>query len=276
MPARLLTYADLDAARRIVARDPVRNVFVASRLNAGVLNLMVPGTVWGWPADDVSALLHVGANMTPVAAPPAALAAFADAVGRRRTCQSLVGLASMVLPLWQALCQRGGRLYSATREVRPRQPLMAMSSLPAVAHDPRVRLITMHDFESYVAASIAMYAEEVGGDPTAHGALGSYRARCRWLVENRRAYGIVSGGRVVFKSDVGCAAGGVAQIQAVWLDPALRGRGLSVPAVAAVVRQVLAHYGTVTLYANDFNARALACYRRVGFETIDEFATVMY
>jgi len=276
MPARLLTYADADEARRIVERDPVRNVFMASRLDAGVLDPMSPGAVWGWPADGIESLLHVGANMAPAAASPAAIAAFVDVVGLRRTCQAIIGPSVMVLPLWRALCTRGGPVYSATHEVRARQPVMAISGEPAVPADPRVRPITMRDFESYVAASIAMYTEEVGSQPSVHASSSAYRAHCQWLVEHERAFGIVSNGRVVFKADIGAASGGVGQLQGVWLDPALRGHGLSAPAVAAVVRFMLARYLTVSLYVNDFNGRALACYRRVGFEVVDEFATVLY
>ena len=274
--ARLLTYADAGQARRVVAAHPVRNVFVASRLDAGVLNPLVPGTVWGWPDDHVEALLHVGANMAPVAAGPEALAAFAQACGPRRTCQSIVGPSQMVLTLWRLLTQLWGAAYAQTREVRPQQPVMTIRHGPEVAGDPRVRAITMAEFEPYLAASVAMYTEEVGDDPRGHGAPDDYRNHCRWLVEHGRAFGIVEDGRVVFKSDIGAASGGVAQLQGVWLDPSLRGRGASKAAVASVVARMLRQYQTVSLYVNDFNVRAVRCYERIGFHVVDEFATVLY
>ena len=50
-------------------------------------------------------------------------------------------------------------------------------------------------------------------------------------------------------------------------DADLRGRGLAAPAMAAVVRMVLADIApTVSLYVNDFNTAALALYRRVAQE----------
>jgi len=276
MPARILTYADAEAARRIVAQNPVRDVFVATRLSQGVLDPLMPGVVWGWPSDDPTALLHVGANLVPVAASPAAIAAFAQALGPRRTCRAIIGPASMVLPLWRTLCDRTGAAYAVTRDVRPRQPVMAISGRAQIAGDTRVRPIAMRHFESYLAASIAMYSEEVGEHPASGGSLSAYRAHCQSLIEQGRAFGIVVDDRVIFKSDIGAAAGGVAQLQGVWLDPALRGRGISAPAVASVVDLILADYNTVSLYVNDFNRRAIACYRHVGFGTVDEFATVRY
>ena len=92
----------------------------------------------------------------------------------------------------------------------------------------------------------------------------------------RDRYGIVENGRVIFKSDIGAASGSAAQIQGVWLDPALRGQGLSEPAMAAVTEYVLADYSIACLYVNDFNVRAVRCYERVGYQQVGEFATVLF
>ena len=275
MDARILTSADTELARRLVAEDPVTNVFVGSRLMAGVLNPGMPGLIWGWPAHAPRALLHIGANLVPVATDLDPIPAFVEAAGRRRTCQSIVGESWLAIPLWQALSDRWGRAYSAVREVRRSQPVMAAADTPLVAPDPRVRPITHADFESYFAAAVAMYTEEVGTDPLAGGD-SSFRSYCRWLVDQHRAFGIVEDGKVVFKSDIGAAWGSAAQIQGVWLDPALRGRGLSEPAMAAVTEYVLADYPVACLYVNDFNTRAIRCYQRVGYEQVGEFATVLY
>ncbi|MFZ0531479.1 MAG: GNAT family N-acetyltransferase [Propionicimonas sp.] len=275
MTARILTGADVELARRLVAEDPVTNVFVGSRLAAGVLNPGMPGTIWGWPAAAPRALLHVGANLVPVSSDLDAIPAFVEAAGRRRTCQSIVGPSWFALPLWRALGERWGRAYTTVREVRRSQPVMATADSPAVTPDPRVRPITASAFESYFAAAVAMYTEEVGTDPLAGGDAG-YRSYCRWLVDQGRAFGIVENGKVIFKSDIGAACGNAAQIQGVWLDPALRGRGLSEPAMAAVTEYVLADYPIACLYVNDFNTRAVRCYERVGYQQVGEFATVLY
>jgi RimJ/RimL family protein N-acetyltransferase len=258
-----------------LASDPVSNVFVASRVDAGVLNPMVPGTIYGWPSDHPTALLHIGANLVPLAENLDSIPAFVEAAGRRRTCQSIVGPSWLALPLWEALGKQWGRAYSQIREVRHRQPLMATAGPVEVAADRRVQRITMSDFNSYFAASVAMYTEEVGADPGT-GPQSSYRNYCRWLVTEGRAFGIIVGGRVIFKADIGAASGGVAQIQGVWLEPGLRGQGASIPAMAAVTEYVLAEYRVACLYVNDFNVRAVRSYLRVGFEQVGQLATVLY
>ena len=276
MSARILNPADAPVAREVLAGDPVGNVFVASRLDAGALNPTTPGMLWGWPAEHPTALLHAGANLVPVATSLDAIPAFVEAAGRRRTCQSIVGPSWLVRPLWRALVERWGQPYEAVRDVRQHQPVMALSAGPSGPVDSRVRPITTADFDSYFAASVAMYTEEVGADPLANGSGSGYRSYCRWLVDLGRAFGIVEHGRVIFKSDIGAASGSVAQIQGVWLDPAQRGRGLSAPAVAAVTEYILAEYHTASLYVNDFNIPAIRAYQAVGFTQVGEFATILY
>ena len=61
MTARILTSWDAPVARRLVAEDPVTNVFVGSRIDAGILNHGAPGVLWGWPATDPEALLQMQA-----------------------------------------------------------------------------------------------------------------------------------------------------------------------------------------------------------------------
>ena len=82
---------------------------------------------------------------------------------------------------------------------------------------------------------------------------------------------------MVFKAELGAIAGGVAQVQGVWVDPSYRGRGLSESGMAAVVaaaRRVVAP--TVSLYANHYNDRALAAYRAVGFRQVGTYATILF
>ena len=65
MSARILTTWDAGTARRLVAEDPVANVFVGSRLDAGVLNPGAPGVLWGWPGDHPSDRRHPATRGRP-------------------------------------------------------------------------------------------------------------------------------------------------------------------------------------------------------------------
>ena len=89
-------------------------------------------------------------------------------------------------------------------------------------------------------ACVAMFTEEVGISP-ANGDGGSlYRARVGELIGQGRAFARIEDGRVVFKAEVGAATQEACQIQGVWVDPALRGRGYANGGMAAVVAQAQA------------------------------------
>lgn len=101
------------------------------------------------------------------------------------------------------------------------------------------------------------------------------------LIQMGHAMGAVHRGtgrasRVWFKSDIGSAWSGYCQVQGVWISPELRGRRLSIPAMAQVVRLCRQRYPVVSLYVNDYNTRARRLYQGLGFRTVGELATVLY
>ena len=275
-PCRLLGPDDGAAIARLLDADPVSTIFVAARIaSAGLEAVCRVGELWGYESDgELVSLCHAGANLVPVAATPAALRAFAWRAARAgRRSSSIVGPAAMVLPLWDLLRPHWG----PAREVRPNQPVLATDRVGPVAPDPRVRPVLPAEVALLLPAAVAMFTEEVGVDPRADGGEALYRARVAELVHGRRAYARLEGGRVLFKADVGCLAPRVAQLQGVWVDPAWRGRGLSEPGLAAVLDHALrVHAPLVSLYVNDYNHRARAAYRAVGFDQVGRFATVLF
>jgi ribosomal protein S18 acetylase RimI-like enzyme len=274
---RILSRADLPAAIRVLSANPVENVFVASRVRAAGLDPVSLGCpVWGYERGGVlRALCHAGSNLVPVAAGPEALSAWTEFAGAQRMCASIIGPSNVAMDLWHRLGERWGTAWSQARDVRPHQPVMAIESDPAVASDPRVRRITLDQWDAYTEAAVKMYTEEIGVSPVSGNPAG-YRFYVRQLITSGRAFGIVEGGRVIFKADLGSVSGTVSQVQGVWLEPELRGRGLAAPAMAAVVELARAVVPTVSLYVNDYNRPARATYVRVGFTQVGEFATIHY
>jgi predicted GNAT family acetyltransferase len=113
--------------------------------------------------------------------------------------------------------------------------------------------------------------------PTAGDGGALYRARVRELVAAGRAFARFDGDRIVFKAEVGAVTKKACQVQGVWVDPDLRGRGLSVAGMAAVVKVCLRDIApTVSLYVNDFNEPARRSYERVGFMQVGTFASVLF
>jgi predicted GNAT family acetyltransferase len=104
-----------------------------------------------------------------------------------------------------------------------------------------------------------------------------YRSRVAELIRIGRSFARIDDGEVVFKAEIGAVTPQACQIQGVWVHPDHRGRGHAVAGMAAVVEQALKYFAPlVTLYVNDFNVPARAAYRRVGFEEVDTFMSVLF
>ncbi len=246
---------------------------VAARVESvGLDPWRLGGELWG-VGSRLGGLCFSGVNLIPLRGGRAASRAFAErALSQPRHCSSLVGPADQVLEMWQQLETEWG----PARDVRPNQPLLAMSAPPSVAPDPLVRQVRLDDLERYLPAAVAMFTEEVGIDPRGEDGGASYRARVAELIVNGRAFARFEGGQVVFKAEVGALSARVGQIQGVWVHPEHRNRGLAAAGTAAVVDRLSGWMGRVaSLYVNDYNLPARAVYRKVGFSEVGRFATVL-
>ncbi|WP_299034088.1 GNAT family N-acetyltransferase [uncultured Pseudokineococcus sp.] len=289
--ARVLDDADREELLELCARDAVTNVFVAGRVEAlGASPRRLGGEVWGFGAPGrLESACWSGANLVPVEAHDRALDAFASrARSQGRRCSSVVGPADAALGLWERLAPAWGR----AREVRPRQPLLVLDGPAAVEPDPFVRRARPDDLDLLVPACVAMFTEEVGYSPVAWDGGRAYRARVGELVAGGRSFLRLDAGegaeaqpllpgrgarRVAFKAELGAVSSAAVQVQGVFVDPELRGQGLSAPGMAAVAQLARERSDVaVSLYVNDFNVPAVASYRRAGFREAGVLATVLF
>ncbi len=273
---RVLDDRDRAEAVAIIARDPIVNVFVGSRVDAcGLDSWRLGAEMWGFPANGpLTALCYAGANMVPVGADDAAARAFADRARRgSRRCSSLVGPAGPIAAMWAALEPSWG----PARDVRAHQPLLSISSAPSVAGDALVRPVRPDELDIVLPACVAMFTEEVGVSPVEVDGGALYRARVAELIRMGRAFAHIEDGKVLFKAEVGAATHAVSQIQGVWVTPELRGRGLGTAGTAAVVTLARARIApTVSLYVNDYNVAARRAYARIGMRDSGELASVLF
>ncbi|MBP0454971.1 MULTISPECIES: GNAT family N-acetyltransferase [unclassified Kitasatospora] len=276
---RVLEAPDLADTLEVLHRDPVANAFVATRVEAvGLDPWRLGGEMWGWYDEhgELDALCYAGANLVLVNAGPQAVQAFAERARRQgRRCSSIVGPAESTAALW-ALLERS---WGPAREVRGHQPLMAATVPSAeIAPDPLVRRVRRGEVETLMPACVAMFTEEVGVSPLAGDGGLLYQARVAELVAAGRSFArFTEDGEVLFKAEIGAVTEGACQIQGVWVDPAHRGRGLSETGMAAVLDIALREVApVVSLYVNDYNLRARAAYRRVGFREVGAFMSVLF
>lgn len=273
---RVLRQSDLEALQEFLSLNPLENLFMAARIDLlGVEPARLGCPIYGVERDgELVGCAHVGANLVVAGDDPVVVPMLVDALGRRRTSQSIMGPSRIVGDLHEALIERWGASWSSHRDARLHQPLMAIDHDPVVEPDPRVGFVDHDHYHAYFEAAVRMYTEEVGASPL--DSRGSYQAYVRSQIQARRAFGAFLDGRCWWKSDIGAAYADACQIQGVWLDPQVRGNGFSEAAMAQVVVLARQTYPTVSLYVNDYNERARKMYEAIGFETVGELATILY
>lgn len=276
----MLDERDRMAVRAMLMADPVASCMVASRIETlGMDPWRLGGELWGceprgFRSGRLDSLCFAGSNLIPLQGNRSALRAFADrALRRRRMCSSVVGPAEQVLGLWEELELDWG----PAREVRAEQPLMSMDRESLIPADPLVRPVRPSELDRYLPAAISMFIEEVGVDPRSGDGGASYRARVAELITAGRAFARFEGGEVVFKAEIGALSNAVGQVQGVWVHPDRRGKGLGSSGTAAVVNRLVRGLGrTASLYVNSYNVVAQAAYKRIGFATVGQYATVLF
>lgn len=276
---RVLTAVDLGTLRRLVANDPVVNVVVDAQLSRArsLSTREVGGTVWGVEDPSQGALraaVFSGGNLIPVGTDLDGLADIAHQLRQtRRCCSSVVGRSEAVATMWPVL----SKAWGSPREIRHRQPLLAIDRPSSASPDPGVRPARVSQLGAYEHAAVQMFAEELGVLPSTVDGGSGYRRRLIELIRAGRALArFDSRGRIEFKAEIGALSQSVAQIQGVWVRPDLRGLGIGTSGMAAVIRLALEQAPMVCLYVNDYNTVARRVYERVGFRQVETFTTILF
>jgi ribosomal protein S18 acetylase RimI-like enzyme len=278
LDVRALGRRDADQALAFLNREPVRDVFITSRIvSDGALGPPGWSPIWGaFDRDELRGVIHLGPNLVPAVDDLDVLDDLARLASGPGPTRMLVGERQAVERLWQLV----GGSYPAPREVRARQFVYAVE--PGALTVPRrraprgrARLARRGDEERVLELSAAMYLEEMGEDPLARDPAG-YRRRVRVLTDRNWTYVYERDGELVFKMDVGCASQQGAQIQGVYVPRELRGRGLGTHAMGACCALAFQRHPALSLYVNDFNRPAVALYERLGFRRQPfDFQTIM-
>jgi ribosomal protein S18 acetylase RimI-like enzyme len=269
LEVRLLGRQDERATLAYLDRQPARDVFIASRvLNDGVLRAPGWSPLWGafsTGSGELVGVLHVGPNVVPAFDDSMVCDTLAPAAAGSAATRMLVGERLAVERLWELV----GATYPPPREVRARQFVYVVEPGTLVPPDGRpvgfARLAKPADEDRVLHLSAAMYTEEMGENPLARDPSG-YRRRVQILTARGWTYVYEVAGELHFKMDVGCASDKGAQIQGVYVPPAVRGQGLGTEAMAACCELAFQRHSALSLYVNDFNAPAVALYERLGFQ----------
>jgi RimJ/RimL family protein N-acetyltransferase len=244
------------------ARDPVERVFLEDIARRGL------GRFVGVERGDgrLAALCHLGANIVPSGD---GCGAFADAAAGSRA-RMIIGEARAVTELWESARDA----LPAPREDRPHQPVYTITEPPAPGGTD-LRAATPADLDLLLPACAAAHELELGIDPLARDPDG-FRWRTEAQIEEGRSWLWREDDTVLFKCEASAWTPETVQLQQVWVDPAVRGRGYGARGMRDACRLLLQTTPTVTLFVRRDNAPAIATYEAIGMTKRLEYRSVLF
>ena len=241
----------LDQILSFCAEDPIERVFLEDIARRGL------GRFSALERDGrLVALCHVGANVVPSGE---ACASFADATARGQA-RMIIGEERAVDELWDAVHRR----MPEPRDDRPGQPVYALEQAPEPG-ETLLRAATLDDLDRLVPACAAAHREEIGIDPLRRDPDG-FRWRTRAQIEEGRSWIWLEDGVIRFKAEASAWTPSAVQLQQVWVDPEVRGRGYAQRAMRDLCRLLLGSAPTVCLFVRPENAPAIRVYEAVGMD----------
>jgi RimJ/RimL family protein N-acetyltransferase len=266
-----LSPATQQPALEYLARDPYLNVFLRHLLLHDLPQQARRNVFVALDERGVAGVAYCGRQLV-VAAESSAIAALAGSPLRRCGARMIIGPRENVVALWQILRSE----YARPRVVRDRQLVMMVdrARLRSLAGRVAVRHAKIEEWRAVAEGSAAMIAQELEYDPRRDAP--SFDLGVRQMIERKLWWVGVAGSELCFFCNIGPWCERTIQLQGIWTPPKLRGRGLATASLSAICDRLLDVSPTLSLYVNDFNEDAIALYRRVGFEHVGDFQTLLF
>jgi hypothetical protein len=243
------------------AEDPVERVFLedVARRGLGRFTAVEDG-------ERLTALCHVGANVVPSGQ---GCGAFAEVTARSRA-RMVIGEEKAVGELWDAVSSR----MPPPREDRPGQPVYVIDEPPAPG-ETGLREATTADLDVLVPACAQAHFEEIGVDPLRRDPEG-FRWRTQAQIGEGRSWVWLDGDTILFKAEASAWTPHAVQLQQVWVDPAVRGRGYGARGMRDLCRRLLERTPTVCLFVRADNEAGIATYESIGMRRTISYRSLIF
>jgi hypothetical protein len=260
-------------------RDPVMNVYlIALTLRDGLARPRDEA----WAArrgGEVVGVLHLGAQsgaVLPHVDDPGAI----DALSRH-ALERMTFMPRRFHVIGPRAAVRAFRMRFEQAGMQPRivrdQLYMALErdALPLFERLPELRPSAPRDYRMVFESGAAMRAEELEEDPRESDPVAYAR---RVEEECRDGYTFLWTDRegLCFRASMSARTGDAVQIAGVYTPPGRRGRGLARRGMSELCARLLERSRAACLFVNDFNAPAIALYRRIGFRDHASWASAFY
>jgi GNAT superfamily N-acetyltransferase len=259
--AGLVKRPERDEVIAFCDEDPIERVFLADVARRGLGRFAAVRD-----GDRLVALCHLGANIVPSGA---GTGLFAELAARAHP-RMLIGDETAVSELWETARDH----LPPVREDRPGQPVYVLEDSPSPGGSA-LRPAQLGDLGLLVRTSAAAYLEEVGIDAYSRDpALFEWRTRTQ--IEEGRSWLWEQDGRVLFKAEASAWTERAVQLQQVWVDPELRGRGYAKRGLADLCGDLLRMTPAVCLFVRPENAVAIRLYESLGMRRVGAYRSLIF
>jgi RimJ/RimL family protein N-acetyltransferase len=270
-----ITNANERDALTYLAREPYVNVFLTYLILCDLSQTTRAAIhVTRDERGDVSGVGFFGRQIVLAAAADdaATIQTFAQIGGSYFGEKMIVGPRETIARYWELV----RATHEPPRVLRDRQYVMMLDRSMLTPHPRTVvaRRARIDEWMTVADNSAAMIAIELAYDPMRFSP--EFTSNVRAMIDRNLWWVGESLGRLCFFCNIGPWSTQTAQLQGIWTPPELRGKGLATAALGAVCDRLLELTPTLSLYVNDFNAKAIALYNRVGFKTVAEFQTILF
>ena len=124
-------------------------------------------------------------------------------------------------------------------------------------------------------ACAAAHEEEIGTNPLDREAE-AFRWRTRSQIDEGRSWVWLDGRTILFKAEASAWTPSAVQIQQVWVDPSVRGRGYAQRGMRDLCRMLLERVPRVCLFVRPENAPAIRVYEAVGMRRVLAYRSVIF
>ena len=251
----------LDEILAYCLEDPVERVFLEDFARRGL------GRFTGlFEEGRLVALCHVGTNLVPSGR---GCGAFAEvAAGSRPSL--VIGEEDAVGDFWRAARTE----LPTPREDRPRQPVYVIEE-QSESGASGLRPARPDDFELLLPACAEAHREELGANPLERDPEG-FRWRTRMQIADGRSWLWSDDGTIMFKAEASAWTPSAVQLQQVWVDPSVRGRGYAQRGMRDLCRLLLELVPRVCLFVRSDNAPAIHVYEAIGMRRTISYRSLIF
>ncbi len=270
---------NLTEAFGFLDRDPVLNVYlIALTLRDGLARPR--DEVWAARRDgELVGVVHMGAQsgaVLPHVDDPAAIDALA-----RHALQRMPFMPRRFHVIGPRAAVHAFRLHLEQAGMTPRihrnQLYMSLErgALPPFERLPELRPSVPSDYRVVFESGAAMRAEELEEDPRQGDAI-AYARRVEEECRDGYTFVWIDREGLCFRASMSARTGDAVQIAGVYTPPERRNRGIARRGMSELCARLMEKSRSACLFVNDFNAPAVALYRRLGFRDHAAWASAFY